>query len=218
MGPRRMDRAFFACVAMALIAACSSQAGNGSLGAVPQIAHARALPATADCPKLQGGTGQLPDGAFQQAAQPPGDSLEQKGSIFAPDWIVTKGDVDFVDPKYWDMAGLCSIDIDGYFKIGGIESTGFVTKPGAHYTLSFVFSGNGNCPPTVKQMEVDASGNTHTFTWNTGGGHDVQDGHYSTVSWQFTAQQSTTEIAFTSEDPKASSCGAVIAGIKVTRP
>jgi Protein of unknown function (DUF642) len=218
MGPRRIDRALIAFVAMALLAGCSSPAQSGFGGAAPQIAPMSALPAaTTYCPSMPRGSGLLPDGDFSQAAQPGGDVVEYKGDVFAPDWIVTKGDVDFLDSTYWDMAGLCSIDIDGYFATGGIESTGFVTKKGAHYTLSFVLSGNGNCPPTVKQMKVEASGSSTIVDWNTAGGFDVQDGNYSLVNWPFTAQKSTTEIAFISQDPKASSCGAVIAGIEVTK-
>jgi len=218
MGPRRMGRALIACVAAAFIAACSSQAWNGTSEAVPQSVHPGALRrATAGCPKQPGGSGLLPDGAFSEAAQPPGDALELKGSIFAPSWIVTKGDIDFLDPEYWDMAGLCSIDIDGYFETGGFESTGFATKKGTKYTLKFLLSGNGYCPPTVKELKVEASGSSTTFGWNTSGGLDVQDGDHTTKSWTFTAQRAATEIAFISQDPKESSCGAVIAGIAVTK-
>lgn len=213
-----MGRALIACVAAAFVAACSSQVRNGTLEAVPQTVH-RSVPhpATADCPKHPGGSGVLPDGAFSEAAQPPGDEIESKGAIFAPSWIVTKGDIDFLDPAYWDMAGLCSIDIDGYYETGGFESTGFATKKGTKYTLTFALSGNGGCPPTVKQLRVQAAGSSTTFDWNTGGGRDVQNGDHTTASWTFTAEHAATEIAFISQDPKASSCGAVIAGIVVTK-
>lgn len=70
---------------------------------------------SSDCPALSGGTGILTDGDFSQTADPESNNpTYYKGHVFAPNWVVYKRNIDFNGSTYWDMAGLCSVDLDGY--------------------------------------------------------------------------------------------------------
>ncbi len=168
------------------------------------------------CPALPGGTGILPDGDFSQALNPGDHNITpNKGVVFAPGWKVSKGNIDFNGTTYWDMDGLCSVDLDGDLTVGGIKSSAFKARKGT-YTLTFVMSGNGHCGTPLKTMKIAIDKQFTTFTWNTSSGYDVQDGDYATETWQFQAKPLSV-LAFTSEDPKGTGCGVVIAGIAITK-
>lgn len=181
------------------------------------LAHARrGTTSYGNCPALQGGTGVLPDGDFSQALDPGDHNLTpSKGTVFAPDWEVSKGNIDFNGSTYWDMDGLCSVDLDGYLTVGGIKSSAFTAKPGT-YTLSFVMSGNGHCSPAIKKMRITLDNQFATYTWNTASGNDVQDGDYATETWQVYLKR-LSMLRFVSQDPRGSGCGVVIAGMALTQ-
>jgi Protein of unknown function (DUF642) len=200
-----------ACAAALALAGCSS------IGEQPLVPGLRAMTTTGYCPANPSGTGILPDGDFSEAIEPDGDEVVKKHRSFAPYWEVTKGNIDFLSPTYWDMDHLCSVDIDGYFTIGAIATSAFTTVKKATYTATFLMSGNGACGPTIKTLLVTANDKSETFTWNTASGNDVQHADYSLESWTFKAKSTMTQLGFTSEDPKGSSCGAVIAGVAVNR-
>jgi hypothetical protein len=118
------------------------------------------------------------------------------------------------------MGGVCSVDLDGQEDrnpVGGIRASAFPTKAGTQYALTFLLSGNGHCPPTIKAMKVEAAGQFQEYTWNTASGNDAQDGDFAQQTWQFTASNPVTRLTFQSLDPKGSGCGAVVAAISVTR-
>lgn len=173
------------------------------------------------CPALPGGTGMLPDGDFSQAYVPAGsgDGQYGKGQTLAPSWTVVRRTINFVGPQFWNIAGLCSVDLYG-IDVGAIVSAPFPTVASATYTLTFYLSGNGCCgggdPPKVKRMKIRAAGQTARFRWKTGKHHDVEHGVWTQESWSFQATGSTTAIEFVSEDqPRTSTRGAVIAGMSL---
>jgi hypothetical protein len=212
------------CVAAALLAGCgASQPSGAAPGAVPVgIAnYARAAAGSGCvsecCPKLAGGTGILPDGDFSQATNP-GDQypLYYKGQVFAPYWEVSRKNVNLDGSTWANVDGLCNVDLDGNVP-GVINSSAFPTKPGASYTLSFVLSGNGYGPPTIKAMKVSIDKQFKQFTWNTYGGNDAENGDWKTVTWKFRVTGRLSVLNFASEDPKGSGFGAVIAGIAIAK-
>jgi Protein of unknown function (DUF642) len=167
------------------------------------------------CPALPGGTGILPDGDLSQANNwNNGWFTWKKHYTPAPDWVVSKGTIDVIGSAYWNVDGLCSVDLDGYSP-GGIKSVPFHTKPGASYTLSFLFSGNGETGPTTKKLVVSIDNQNTEYSWNISGGNDAQNGDYSTQTWGFKATKRFSLIKFTSKDPKGSASGPVIAGMSI---
>ncbi len=212
------------CVAVAMLVGCGGAQVVGS-GAMPPSGAAGHVGADTGsacgsvpcCPPLDGGTGILPDGDLSQA----GDFLAgwftwKKHYTLAPDWTVSKGSIDIIGSEYWKMAGLCSVDLDGYSP-GGIESVPFRTKPGASYTLTFLLSGNGETGPTTKTIVVSLDRQSTEYMWNISGGNDAQHGDYSTESWGFKATKHFSLLKFTSKDPPGSASGPVIAGMAITK-
>jgi len=207
------------CAGIAILAGCGGS--QGQTGTIPQSAASRVRTASTseECPALSGGTGILPDGDFSQGENAGTSSPTwYKGQIFAPDWEVSKGNIDFAGSTAYGagLDGLCSVDLDGYYTVGGIRSSGFRTKKGAKYTLSFLLSGNGHCSPTIKRMKVEMDHQFAAYSWNISSGYDVQNGDYATETWQFRAERLST-LTFVSQDPKGSSCGAVVGGIVITK-
>jgi hypothetical protein len=209
------------CVAAAMLAGCgASQSGAGVPGVVPQSA-VRQRTTSEYCPGVAGGTGILPDGDFSQAINPGQKGpTYKKGYIFAPDWEVSKRNIDFNGSAGWGGEGLdnlCSVDLDGYYKVGGIRTSAFQAEPEASYTLSFIFSGNGGGGPTVKTMKIEIDHQSTTFTWSISGGNDVQNNDYAAETWKFTAGKEHAVLRFVSEDPKKSTYGPVVGGMAITQ-
>ncbi len=86
------------------------------------------------------------------------------------------------------------------------------------YTVTFLLSGNSDCPPEVKTMKVTAGHQFDTFTWDVSNGNDAQHDKFAAESWSFTAAGHDTKLQFLSTDPKNSpGCGAVVAYVAVTK-
>jgi hypothetical protein len=176
------------------------------------------LPESGNCPALPGGTGALPDGDFSQAIDPGDNNLTvSKGTAFAPDWIVAQGNVDFNGSTYWDIGGYCSIDLDGLNVVGAIATNPFQTFRGRTYTVSFLLSGNGGAPPTVKTMTLIANKHFTQFTWDTSNNNDVEHGARQWESWSFRSGGGPVDLEFLSTDPPGSGRGMVVAAISVVR-
>jgi hypothetical protein len=56
-----------------------------------------------------------------------------------------------------------------------------------------------------------------TYNWDTSGGYDIQNGDYSTETWQFKATGRVAVLRFTSEDPEQDISGPVVAAIAITK-
>lgn len=195
------------------LAGCAANFGPSG-PASPAQPFARANPAT-NCPKLSGGTGLLTDGDFSQAVQPASTLGFSKGQSFAPSWHVSKNTIDFVSSTYWNMNGLCSVDVDGGNN-GAVAHKSLVTTAGAKYTVTFFLSGNSDGPPAVKTLKVSAASQSATFTWDTSNGNDPHHGKFAKKTWSFTASKTKTTLNFTSLDP-VSAYGAVIAGVSLKK-
>lgn len=205
-------------------AGCSSSMANPGSASYQSV-----LPASrsysASCPASPGGTGILHDGDFSQAGQPgpPGNAVYVKGEGFSPSWKVTQNSIDFLSASYWNMDGLCSVDLDGLWMpsfpdpVGAVQSSGVRTKPNHYYTVSFLLSGNGDCAPTVKRFEIWAADQFKNYTWDTSNGNDARHGKYASESWQFVAKGKSTRIRLSSGDPNGSSCGPVVAAISLVK-
>jgi hypothetical protein len=177
----------------------------------------------ADCPAYSGGTGILADGDFSQAVDPGNNYPDfRKGSLFAPDWSVSKSNINFYgSTSFGYPAGYCAVDLDGSPGAGAIRHNAFATTKGEMYTVTFLFSGDGfGCygqSPPLKTMLVKADAQFQTFTWNTADGNTAQNDDWGQESWSFQARGQSAVMTFRSEDPKASNCGPVVAAISVTQ-
>jgi hypothetical protein len=189
----------------------------------PRAAHVQRNAAEGDCPASPSGSGILADGDFSQAIEPSNGGAFglRKGTVFAPDWIVTgPRTVDFYGFSIeWSAPnGVCSVDLDGSPGPGGIRHALFPTRRGAAYTVSFLFSGNGGGAPTVKQMTVSVDrSQVMAFSWNTAGSNDAQNGNWTLETWQFRARHQMSSLHFESTDPRGGNNGPIVAAISVTK-
>jgi Protein of unknown function (DUF642) len=178
-----------------------------------------------NCLAWPGGTGSLTDGDFSETLDPPGPSgvldALRKGTVFAPDWVVTgHNTVDFSGSNnpYWQAPyNVCNVDLDGTPGPGGIEHRGIATAIGRQYTVTFEFSANGFCAPTVKTMTVSVGGKqSERLTWDASNGNDAEHGVWMPESWQFTAVHKKSKLRFKSNDP-VGNCGPLVAAVSVTQ-
>jgi len=98
-----------------------------------------------------------------------GSGFEQlnAGDISLDGWTVDSGSVDWIGTYWVAQDGSKSIDMSGT-DAGAISQT-FATTIGNTYTVSFYLSGNPAGPPTVKTLDVSATGGTvDHFTFDIG--------------------------------------------------
>jgi hypothetical protein len=187
-------------------------------GFLPPRHVAVQLTQSGNCPALKGGTGMLPDGDFSQALDPGDINLTvSQGTAFAPSWIVALGNVDFNGSTYWDMGGYCSVDLDGFNTVGAVATNSFRTSRGKTYIVSFLMSGNGGAPPTIKTMTLIANRHFTAFTWDTSNNNDVEHGVTQWETWSFRSGGGPVTLEFLSTDPPGSGRGIVVAAVSVVR-
>ena len=154
----------------------------------------------------------LHDGDFSAAPNPGSYTTYSKGSTAITGWVVTKATVDLIG-TYWSApGGLRSVDLDGTPGFGAIAQT-IATTPGKTYSVSFLLSGNDECPPTVKHMRASAAGVHADYTVN---GAGVRKNAWVHKTWTFKASASKTTLQFESKDTSGGECGPVVADIRAT--
>lgn len=174
------------------------------------------------CPQSPDNLGLTPDGDFHGA---PSQShyfptFLAGQYITNTQWQVTTESVDVVGARFYRFAPyrLCSVDLDGTPGSGGIVHDPIATTSGSGYVVGFLLSGNGSCPPRIKQMELTAAGQSMIYKWDTAAHQNARRGAYRVESWEFTANGPTATITFQSLDQPADStaCGPVVTNISVT--
>lgn len=205
--------------AIALLAGCVGPSlTSTSNGVLPSVVRAAAPSSGTHCPRYRKGSGILADGDFHASADPGGGYFTfNKGQKLAPDWKVTRLDINLIGTTFWNVDRLCSVDLDGESAVGGIAHRPFPTQKGARYELTFLMSGNDYCGPTIKKMDVSIGNQNVVFKWNDARGHSAENGKFAARLLKFTAVSSTSTLKFTSLDTAGSGCGPVVAAIAVTK-
>jgi choice-of-anchor C domain-containing protein len=139
------------------------------------------------------------NGSFETGTYADGGSgFEQlnAGDTSIDGWTVDSGSVDWID-TYWPAAdGSKSIDMSGA-DAGAISQT-FDTTIGNTYTVSFALSGNPAGDPTVKTLDVSATGGTvSNYTYDVTG-NDLTNMNWTQATYTFLATSATTTLSFVS--------------------
>lgn len=147
------------------------------------------------------GVNLLINGDFEQAGVNPGSGSSQlnQGSGSITDWIVTRGQIDYIG-TYWEypFGGSRSVDLDGSPGIGGVM-TSLGTIPGERYVVLFDLSGNPLGAPAIKHLRVEAAGEYKDYEFDITGHNQSNMGWVHRV-WSFTAVASETDLEFYSLD------------------
>ncbi|MGZ6299708.1 MAG: choice-of-anchor C family protein [Candidatus Limnocylindria bacterium] len=134
-------------------------------------------------------TGTYVDGGF-------GFEQLDAGDTSITGWTVAAGSVDWIGTYWPAQDGSMSIDLSG--TDAGTLSQTLATTIGNTYTVSFFLSGNPAGPPTVKTLDVSATGAvTTSYTY------DVTGNSLTTMNWTaetytFLATSASTTLSFVS--------------------
>jgi len=129
-----------------------------------------------------------------------------------------------IDVHHSNVAQLSCFEGDFCVDLSGNEEGGitqaFSTIVGHSYTISWMQSGNFNCAPTIKQMDVTVNfahgappAPTQTYYFDTTG-IDSTNMNWQSASYSFTAIQYLSAVYFSSDTP--SSCGLLIDAVTLT--
>ncbi|HSL76689.1 MAG TPA: choice-of-anchor C family protein [Candidatus Limnocylindrales bacterium] len=127
-------------------------------------------------------------------------------------WSVDAGSVDWIG-EYWTAPdGDMSIDMSG--ANAGTLSQSFETTIGNTYTVVFHMSGNPAGPPSVKTLEVSATGGTTGLYTHDTTGTDLTTMAWTSKTYTFLATSANTTLTFTSTT--AGAFGPAIDAVAVT--
>jgi choice-of-anchor C domain-containing protein len=155
------------------------------------------------------------NGNFESGPNPGSFTTLRGGDRTIPGWTVTGVSVDYIG-TYWRGAdGGRSIDLDGTPGPGGIMQI-IATRPGATYVLAFMLSGNGDCAPDIKRMQVSAGSVARNYSVNVNT-VSVSKRRWLQRSFSFRAAGTQTRIWLRSLDPPTN-CGPVVDDVSVSGP
>jgi choice-of-anchor C domain-containing protein len=139
------------------------------------------------------------NGSFETGTYVDGGSgFEQlnTGDTSITGWTVDAGSVDWIRTYWPAQDGSMSIDMSGA-DAGTISQT-LATTIGNTYTVSFFLSGNPAGPPTVKTLDVSATGGaTASYTYDVTG-NDLTNMNWTPETYTFLATSASTTLSFVS--------------------
>jgi len=148
--------------------------------------------------------GGLTNGSFESGAYADGGSgFEQlnAGDTSLTGWNVDAGSVDWIGTYWPAQDGGMSIDMSG--SDAGTISQTLATTIGNSYNVAFYLSGNPAGPPTVKTLDLSATGGTvGHYSFDTAGS-TLANMNWTAVSYSFTATGTSTTLTFVSTTPGA---------------
>ena len=111
-------------------------------------------------------------------------------------WSVASGSVDWVGTYWTAPDGAMSVDLSGA-DAGSLSQT-FDTTIGNTYTVAFLLSGNPAGPPSLKTLEVSATGGTTGLYSHDTTGSDLTTMVWTPETYTFLATSASTTITFLS--------------------
>jgi choice-of-anchor C domain-containing protein len=150
---------------------------------------------------LSSASAQIVNGSFEQGANPGSFSMLYAGSTDLTGWSIDVESVDYIG-GYWQAShGVRSLDMSG-LTAGQISQT-LNTVAGSTYRVTFDMSGNAGGAPAVKMLTVSVNGaQAQTYSYDTTAKGTTQlNMNWETMIYEFTANSSSTVLAFTSGTP-----------------
>lgn len=132
-----------------------------------------------------------------------GGGFEQlnAGDTSITGWTVDAGSVDWIGTYWSAQDGSMSIDMSGA-EAGTLSQT-LATTIGNTYTVSFFLSGNPAGPPTVKTLNVSATGGaTAGYTYDVTG-NTLTNMNWTPETYTFLATSASTTLSFVSTTASA---------------
>lgn len=151
------------------------------------------------------------NGSFETGPTPGGYVTLSAGDTQITGWTVTGDSVDYIG-SYWPAAhGSRSLDLSGN-AAGGVAQA-FDTVAGHTYRVGFALAGNPDCAPTVKTVQVQATGAPSVNYLFDATNSSLSNMGWAAQAYTFTATGPTTTLAFASQDNTG--CGPALDNVAV---
>lgn len=152
------------------------------------------------------------NGSFEQGTDPGNFTNADTTSTAITGWTVTSGNVDYIG-TYWTAGdGSRSVDLTG--GAPGTLSQTFDTAAGTSYLVRFLLAGNPAGDPSVKTLNVSATGgSTASYTFDDTG-KTLSNMGWTAFTYGFTATGGSTTLSFASTT--AGSYGPALDGVSVS--
>ncbi len=154
------------------------------------------------------------NGSFETGTSAPGAGFVTlaSGNTSITGWTVTGSGVDYIGGLWPAAEGFRSVDLSAG-DAGGIQQS-FDTVASHTYHVRFGLAGNPQGNPSVKTVQVQATGSTPvSYTFDTTG-HSTSSMGWATNTYTFTATGATTTLSFASQD--ATAYGPVLDNVVLT--
>ena len=113
-------------------------------------------------------------------------------------WVVINGQIDYIGTHWKAADGKRSLDLHGSPGYGGVKQT-IKTEKGRTYRATFEMAGTPGGNPAKKSLSVSAGKLRKSFEFDSTGKTN-QDMGWEKVTWDFKAEDASTEIRFETDE------------------
>jgi choice-of-anchor C domain-containing protein len=171
------------------------------------------LAVAAPAPKDEKPVNLVKNGSFEEGTDPGKFLSLNPDSKEIKDWIVTRGQIDYVGSHWKAADGKRSLDLHGSPGYGGIKQT-IKTKKGQKYKVTFALAVNPDSPIKRKKLAVQAGERKETFVAE-GTGKTTDDMGWEAKEWTFTADAEETTLEFYTLETEDPNCGPALDNVAV---
>jgi choice-of-anchor C domain-containing protein len=169
--------------------------------------------AAAPAPKDDKPVNLVKNGSFEEGPDPGMFLSLNPDSKEIKDWVVTRGQVDYVG-NFWTAAdGKRCLDLHGSPGYGGVKQT-IKTKKGQKYKVTFSATVNPDAQVKKKKLGVRAGDRKETFTLEVTGNSGAAMG-WEAKEWVFTADADETELEIYTLETEDPNCGPALDNVAV---
>jgi choice-of-anchor C domain-containing protein len=171
------------------------------------------LAVAAPAPKDDKPVNLVKNGSFEEGTDPGNFVSLNPDSKEIKDWVVTRGQIDYVG-GYWKAAdGKRSLDLHGSPGLGGVKQT-IKTKKGQKYKVTFSLAVNPDSAVRKKKLAVQAGERKETFVIEATGNSRTEMG-WEAKEWVFTADGDETVLEFYTLETEDPNCGPALDNVAV---
>jgi choice-of-anchor C domain-containing protein len=167
----------------------------------------------APAPKDEKAVNLVKNGSFEEGTDPGKFLSLNPDSKEIKDWVVTRGQIDYVGSHWKAADGKRSLDLHGSPGLGGVKQT-IKTKKGQKYKVTFSVAVNPDSVVKKKKFAVRAGDRKETFVIEATGNSGAAMG-WEAKEWVFTADADETELEFYTLETEDPNCGPALDNVAV---
>jgi choice-of-anchor C domain-containing protein len=171
------------------------------------------LAVAAPAPKDDKPVNLVKNGSFEEGPEPGKFVSLNPDSKEIKDWVVTRGQIDYVGSLWKAADGKRCLDLHGSPGLGGVKQT-IKTKKGQKYKVTFSLAVNPDSAVRKKKLAVRAGDRKETFVIEATGNSGAAMG-WEAKEWVFTADGDETELEFYTLETEDPNCGPALDNVAV---